>query len=124
MTEHQWLTEGAEVAVIRSGWHTQMTMKQVARVTKRDVVLNDGTRYNRQTLHRSGDHYHSHIRSADDPEVLALIAERDRRNKIGLLRKRVEDAAQAVRDERWDDAAVLTAEASALIDTFRQEHRA
>lgn len=55
MSEREWLAPGAEVAMLRSDWRNKLfapTLARVVKVGKRDVVLDNGERFNATRLRR------------------------------------------------------------------------
>lgn len=99
-TDPEWLTVGAKVAVIDGrGLQNSATLRTVAKLTRRDVVLDNGVRFNRSSLRESGNHYGDEIRAVDDPSTVAILT-RMRRESAAF---KVEQAMRAWRNT-GDDA--------------------
>lgn len=116
MTEHDWMTPGAAVCIItesRSGGGS-ITTTTVDRVLKRDVVLANGERFNRERPIRRAGTWDPPTRlvAADDP----VVAKMRRVNKRTRLRNTVDDCYSKWRAvtgaARLDAAELVTASES------------
>lgn len=120
MTEDpRWLVAGARVAVIGgplSARVERITMHRISRLTKRDVVLENGDRFSRSRLTRQvGGSYGPSYRLADAADDLVQAGhsaqrKRDRRHSTAV---KVQDL-MAKWDRTNDDAYARTA--ATLID--------
>lgn len=80
-----WLYPGATVGVTSRHSFAIRTVKTIGR---RFVVLDDGSRFDKVRLSKSVDSWTvEHIRRPDDPEVLRLRADRDRRAAVTKAQK-------------------------------------
>jgi hypothetical protein len=111
-----WLTEGGTVAVDDS--HT-VTFGTVARITKRDVVLDDGQRFSRARLSHSADGSWGRTKLLRNPsdQVVVRRVETQRRDAVRLrTARKVEDLMVKWRRDGDDN---LLAEATAALETAR-----
>lgn len=118
METESWIAKGATVAVLQSGTaYDRVTTTTIERLTKTQIVLTNGTRFNRETLRRVGssNSWHStRLLPIDDPTVVTSIAHNRSRDAVAHvhkladdLRNRDDDQKLAVLDklERAVDAA-------------------
>jgi hypothetical protein len=118
-TDPAWLHEGATVAVHD---HTTARLAKVVKMTKRDVVLDDGLRINRESLvKRNPSAWTSNTYLADpkDPMVVKMRADQRRRNIVAKATLKTEklllDWRKGGPDTLAQEAAdVLTAALNAL----------
>lgn len=83
-TDTNWITEGATVCEYRPRFHDTDWIKKatIAKLTKTQIVLDNGERFNRQTLMRLGEEgggWHAgrtELKAVDDPAVVAVRAAR------------------------------------------------
>ncbi len=124
MTE--WMTPGAEVAVLGSSHgkpYGSITRTTIKTVGKRDIVLDNGDRFNkdRPIIHPGGQWSTatSELMAADDPRVAAMREANAIQNRKVAARNLVDDLARVIHDEDWPRAKELAgdlAEALARMD--------
>jgi hypothetical protein len=130
MSRPEWMVPGADVAVIhvRIGGNT-VTFGRIDRVLKRDVVLEDGTRFNADSRSSKVDGWAwDKLEPVDAPQVQRAVSDqgfRARRSELrGLLDAAVRKAAKS-RDsgELYGVAFALVGELEHLLDGFRSSVR-
>lgn len=118
-----WLYPGAPVVVVTEaqfGQHGHVTHLTVDRILKRDVVLSDGQRFNKERLQRRNGTWDppTDLLAPDDPKVVRVEAANLRQKASQAVFRNVdklEKAARAYRDARTTkdrEAAVLAARAA------------
>jgi hypothetical protein len=110
----EWLTEGAEVAVLQGGWNESATSRKVERLTKTQAVLDNGRRYNRQTLCECGDPYRSRIAAIDDPKAVSIRDRQERLGQVSAARRELDAADRALRSDDASKAAEHAGKAWAI----------
>jgi hypothetical protein len=116
MTDTGWIHEGAQVAEYSSHiMRANARITTIERLTKTQIVLANGVRYNRTTMRPVGDtSYRSELIPADDPRVTAvqvsdLFSEmaaklegvlKDVRNRRSSIPDALNEIEQAVRAAR------------------------
>lgn len=116
-----WIVEGAKVAEF--SWHgsrSRVALTTIERLTKTQIVLANGNRYNRDRLRMVGDNvYRKELMPADDQRVRDVIAA----EAVGrfafavhdlLRRSPAGDVSSALR--RFDEIAKLLAAARARVE--------
>jgi len=89
-TEPAWLVEGGPCFVERVGG--PVTQHRITRLTKTQVVLTDGQRFNRARLSRSGSQWSGtlYLRGPKDPAALKKLASQRYRSKVSSTRAKVD----------------------------------
>lgn len=116
----EWLVPGATVAVVteaQHGTHGHVIYLCVDRILKRDVVLVDGQRFNKERLSRSNGTWSptTDLLHPDDPKVLRVEEANARRQASQAVQRnvdRVEKAARAYRDAYTTEDRVAAVEAA------------
>ena len=92
----------------RGSWTKVSPKRTVDRVTKTLVVLDDGTKFNRERLSiRHGgtwDFWMEYLVAPDDPRLGLALQSIARSNRISRIRAISSDTDDAVRVGRWADA--------------------
>lgn len=110
MTHPEWLREGANVRVLSRSWNgppSKPIAATIKKIGKRDVVLDNGSRFNVNRLEKSVSEWGGHtsiLVSADDPAVAKARADyaayRIKNNALaaceGYLHKRASHSAAEV----------------------------
>lgn len=121
-TDTSWITEGARIAVHSRGhFQRRVRFATIARLTKTQIVLDDGERFNRETLRPVGDKSitwrteTTELLPLDDPQV------RDTRalNQLASLRSKVDARCKDFRGDADEVLAALT-EIEALVRSARE----
>lgn len=112
MTE--WMTPGAKVAVLDSldgQPYGSVTLATIKTVGKRDIVLDNGARFNRaQLVQRPGGTWSRRtveLVSGDDPKVVRMRTANRIQNTRSAVRKLTDGLARALRDDDWRKASEL-----------------
>jgi hypothetical protein len=92
----------------RGSWTKVSAKRTVERVTKTLVVLDDGTKFNRERLSiRHGgtwDSWCEYLITPDDPRLNLARQSIARSNRVARIRAIASDLDDAVRVGRWNDA--------------------
>jgi hypothetical protein len=98
VTLPDWLTVGARVAILGGGpFEKNVEVAKVERIMKRDIVLDNGDRYSRDSLRRRGEGSYGPWRTLcapTDPEAI----EAARRQRIKAAAYHAENALRRWRD--------------------------
>ncbi|MEV1109978.1 hypothetical protein AB0I95_15185 [Micromonospora sp. NPDC049751] len=73
--DRSWVTPGAKVAEYSNGYNASVTLTNIARLTKTQIVLANGRRYNRESLRLVGNYYGSELLPAEHHSVLDVLAQ-------------------------------------------------
>lgn len=74
----EWVQPGQRVAIVSGGWRGSVSFDTIARVLKRDIVLESGRRFAQsvggiyERGHSSSYHRTAQLRLPDDPYVLDI----------------------------------------------------
>jgi hypothetical protein len=114
-TEPEWLVEGGAV-LVRVG-RSRVERDRIARLTKRDVVLVSGSRFNRdRRSRRSADPWSAtdYLLAPDDAAALAQLRDQQSRARLSRLERDLRGITQ--RQGSLDITAVQVLLSTALAD--------
>lgn len=120
--DRDWIAEGAKVALYRfRAWGpADVRYTTVAKLTRTQIVLDNGDRYRRDNLHAVGGSYSSpSLLPADDPKVTEALREQRFRDVLSAVKRE----AEKVRTDHeprealvvLDELARVVADAQALL---------
>ncbi|MDG4783290.1 hypothetical protein O7614_26890 [Micromonospora sp. WMMD961] len=98
--DRSWVVEGAAVAEYSNGYNGSVALTTIERLTKTQIVLANGRRYNRGSLRLVGNYYGAELLPAKHRSVLDVLAQTAFRN----LAQRVWSLDKSFRGDR--DAAL------------------
>ncbi len=107
MSDTDWITEGAEVAILTGGFAGDVVnFTTIERLTATQIVLASGSRYNRKTMRQVGASSawrFDRLMPADDPRVIAAKTTKARRHAI----QNVMTLAESLRNKDEDTQLAL-----------------
>ena len=118
----EWIKPGAEAAILGSSHgkpYGSITRTTIKTVGKRDIVLDNGDRFNRaRPIKHPGGQWSTatcELMAADDPRVTEMRAANRIQNRKVAARNLADDLARVIRDDDWPRAKQLAGDLAEVL---------